>query len=85
MSDNEMLEPEDQNRVKTVAFAMVVALVLISALTAGLFYAAAPEFGVWAAVGTGAMVGFWTCPLFGGVAGNGLHEWRVEQAEATAH
>jgi hypothetical protein len=81
MSDNEMmLEPEDAQRVKTVAFAIVVAMMVVSAVTAALFYAAAPEFGGWAALGTGAMLGFWTCPLFGGVAGNGLHEWRMEQA-----
>lgn len=81
MSEDQMLEPADAQRVKTVAFAIVVALVLVGALTAALFYAAAPEFGPWAAIGTGAMMGFWTCPLFGGVAGNGLHEWRMEQAE----
>ncbi len=86
MSDIEtMLEPEDAQRVKTVVFAMIVALVLVGAVTAALFYAAAPEFGAWAALGTGAMLGFWTCPLFGGVAGNGLHEWRQEQAADAAN
>jgi len=80
VSDNEMLEPSDSQRVKTVAFAIIVSIFVVGAITAGLFYAAAPEHGAWAAIGTGAMVGFWTCPLFGGVAGNGLHEWRQEQA-----
>ncbi len=80
MSEQDMLDPDDNRRVKTVAFAIVIAMLVVGGVTAGLFYAAASEHGPWAAIGVGALVGFWTSPLFGGVAGNGLHEWRMEQA-----
>ncbi len=82
---NPLVDGTDVDRLKTVAISIVVAAVVVSAIAALMFYSFGPDYGVGAAIGVGVMAGFWSSPLFGGVAGNGLHEWRLERAEKEAH
>ena len=82
---NPLVAGTDVARLKTVATSMVVAAVVVSGIAALMFYSFGPDYGVWASIGVGVMAGFWSSPLFGGVAGNGLHEWRLERAEKEAH
>lgn len=82
---NPLVDGTDVARLKTVAVSMAVAAVVVSTIAALMFYSFGPEHGVGASIGVGVMAGFWSAPLFGGTAGNGLHEWRLEQAEKEAH
>ncbi len=86
MSDGEplspMLEPSDVDRMKTVTIALVVSLVVITGVVGALIYLLEPDWGAAGAFGIGAFVGFWMCPLAGGVAGNGIHEHRLGKLES---
>ncbi len=80
--ESPLLEPSDVSRMRTVAISIVVSLVISASLMGTMMYLVAPEYGVVGAYGTGAFVGFWTAPLTGGVAGNGIHEHRLAKLEA---
>ena len=83
--DNPLLEPSDQNRMKTVAIAIAVSFVVITAVVAVMVYTMQPDWGTEGAFGAGLFVGFWMCPLAGGVAGNGIHEHRMGKLEGARH
>ena len=77
---NPLVDGRDIDRVRIVVIFTIAAAFLVGAGVAVAFHAFGPEYGWGAAIGVGAMVGFWTCPLFGAVVGNGLHEFRLEKA-----
>jgi hypothetical protein len=83
--DNPLLEPSDENRMKTVAIAIAVSFIVITGVVAVLVYTMQPDWGAEGAFGAGLFVGFWTAPLAGGVAGNGIHEHRMGHPEGSSH
>ena len=61
MSEGELsplLEPSDVDRMKTVSIAIVVSLVLITAIVGTFVYLMEPDWGAAGAFGAGAFVGF---------------------------
>lgn len=80
--ESPLLEPSDVDRMKTVAIAVVVSLVVITFLVGTFIYLMQPDWGAASAYGAGAFVGFWMSPLAGGVAGNGIHEHRLGKLES---
>ena len=81
-----LLDNDGKLRIRRFAIATISSAIVIAAGVAVAMYAADPDGGWGVAVGIGARVGFWMCPLAGAVVGNGFHEIMKdkEQAEATA-
>lgn len=81
-----LLDNDGKLRIRRFAIATISSAIVIAAGVAVAMYAADPDGGWGVAVGIGAMVGFWMCPLAGAVVGNGFHEIMKdkEKAEATA-
>ncbi|MFQ5556523.1 MAG: hypothetical protein ACE5GB_03310 [Acidimicrobiales bacterium] len=74
-----LVDEDGARRFRTVAISIVAAIVIVTLATTALVQLFVPDWGGGAALGIGAMVGFWTSPLTGGVAGNGIHELREER------
>lgn len=71
-------------RLRRFAFATGVSAILITGVVAVVLGLTAPV-GTWpAAVGLGAMVGFWMSPLLGALIGNGYHEIMHDRAQRAA-
>ena len=61
-----------------------IGAVLLTAGTTITMIILTPDGGWTAALGVGAMIGFWMSPLGGAVIGNGYHEHMLDRAKAEA-
>lgn len=79
-TETRLFTEEGADLFKTVAVSMVVAMIVVTIAMALAVKAIAPDWSTEGALGIGAMVGFWSSPLVGGVAGNGIHHYRMHKA-----
>ncbi len=79
-TETRLFTPEGADLFRTVAISMAVAVVVVTAAMTLLVKAVAPDWSTAGAFGIGAMVGFWSSPLVGGVVGNGIHHHRMHKA-----
>ncbi|HAT16270.1 MAG TPA: hypothetical protein DCS76_00645 [Gemmatimonadetes bacterium] len=74
--EKRLLDNDGQQRLGTILVSTMVSLVSITVAITVAYHLVSPEHGWVSAFGVGGLVGVWTCVLPGGVAGNGIHEWR---------
>lgn len=67
-------------RLRRFAVATVSSAILVAAVTGVILKMTAPVDTWTAAVGLGAMIGFWVSPLLGALIGNGYHEIMADRA-----
>lgn len=83
--DSPLVNADGAIRLRRFATATLASFAVVTAVTTILMASLAPGVDTWAAaVGLGAMIGFWTSPLLGAVIGNGYHEILKDRAEAQA-
>lgn len=83
-NDSPMLDDDGKLRMHRFVVATLTSAVVIAvAVTVGI-HLAQPDGGWTVALGVGAMIGFWMCPLAGAVIGNGYHEIMKDRAAAAA-
>lgn len=82
VSQTPLFDADGKLRMGRFMVATIASAIAIGALTTWAVHAAAPEGGWSVAIGIGAMIGFWMCPLAGAVFGNGLHEIAKDREKA---
>ncbi|MEZ5165530.1 MAG: hypothetical protein R2695_03205 [Acidimicrobiales bacterium] len=80
----ELFDDDGKLRMKRFIVATLASAVAIAVLVGVLMHVAAPDGGWATAMGVGAMIGFWMCPLGGAVFGNGLHEIDKDRRQRAA-
>lgn len=78
-----LLDDDGKLRIHRFIIATVASAVVIAAAVALGMHAADPDGGWNVALGIGAMIGFWMCPLAGALIGNGYHEVMKDRAEVS--
>ncbi len=79
-----LLDNDGKLRLRRFAIATISSAIVIASAVAVALHSADPGGGWGVALGVGAMVGFWMCPLAGAVVGNGFHEIMKDKAKAEA-
>lgn len=79
-TETRLFTEEGADLFRTVAVSMLVAMIVVTAVMTLVVKAMAPDWSTGGAFGIGAMVGFWSSPLVGGVVGNGIHHYRMHRA-----
>ena len=79
-----LLDDDGKLRMRRFLIATLSSAVVMTIGVALGVYAADPSGGWAVAFGIGAMIGFWICPLMGGLIGNGYHEVMKDRAKAAA-
>lgn len=79
-----LLDGDGKIRIRRFAIATISSAIVIAGGVAVAMYSADPDGGWGVALGIGAMIGFWMCPLAGAVVGNGFHEIMKDKAKAEA-
>lgn len=69
-----LLSDNGKLRLHRFVIATISSAIVIAGAVAVAMHAADPGGGWGTALGIGAMIGFWMCPLAGAVIGNGFHE-----------
>jgi len=69
-----LLDDDGKLRMRRFVVATLSSAVVLAGVVALLMHLAAPDGGWGVAIGVGAMIGFWMCPLPGALIGNGFHE-----------
>ncbi|MEM7143465.1 MAG: hypothetical protein AAF548_20790 [Actinomycetota bacterium] len=77
-------DESDARRVRRFALATLASAIAVTAVTAAVLGLLAPVDKWEAALGLGAMIGFWMSPLLGVVIGNGYHEIAESRAKLLA-